>query len=190
MSPAARFTLEVMLHGIEIQAAPKTSENAVDLLLACHQRIRHFTSMLRKLAHAEAASPEEISRAADAIYRYFSVALPLHEADEEESVRPRLKTASQAKVAGALEAMTHQHQAVDDLVERVMPILVLLSNNPAKLPEAHADLCSLAGALEEVFKGHLALEEEILFPALRNDLPPEALAGVLDEMQRRRKQGS
>ena len=116
--------------------------------------------------------------------------MPLHEADEEESVRPRLETASQAKVVGALEAMTHQHQTVDDLVERVLPILVLLSKNPAKLPEAHAELCSIAKALEEVFEGHLALEEEVIFPALRTDLPPEALAGVLGEMQQRRKQGS
>lgn len=178
-----------MLHGIKLENQPKAAENAVELLIACHQRIRHFTSMLRKLAHAEGATPAEISSAADAIYRYFSVALPLHEADEEESVRPRLESGSE-KVVGALAAMTHQHQTVDELVERVLPILVMLSNNPAKLPEAHAELCSIAKALEEVFVGHLALEEEVIFPALRTELPAEALAGVLGEMQERRKQGS
>ena len=176
-----------MLHAIRPSNPATLSENAVELLVACHQRIRHFTSVLRKLAHAEGASNEEISSAASSAHRYFSVALPLHEADEEESVRPRLSELSKSEVQGALEAMTHQHQAVDDLIERLLPILVLLASNPAKLPEVHAELCSVAKALDAVFQGHLALEEEVIFPALTTDLTPEALAGLLGEMQQRRK---
>ena len=178
-----------MLHDIRPAESTTPSENAVDLLVACHQRIRHFTSGLRNLSHAEGATLEEISSAASAAHRYFSIALPLHEADEEETVRPRLAEIAKPELASALAAMAHQHQAVDDVIERLLPILVLLSKNPAKLPETHGELCGLTSALDEIFRGHLALEEEIIFPALRTGLPPGALAEVLREMQHRRKQG-
>ncbi len=176
-----------MLHEIKSTNPASSFENAVDLLIACHERIRHFSSMLRKLAHAEGATDEEIRNAAGSALRYFSIALPLHEADEEESVRPRLIALSNPEITGALEAMTHQHQAVDDLVERLSPVLRLLSHNPAKLPDVHAELCSLSAALQEVFEGHLALEESVIFPFLHQQLSPEALTSVLGEMQQRRK---
>jgi hemerythrin-like domain-containing protein len=175
-----------MLQGIKPANSPK-SENAADLLTACHERIRHFTSVLRNLAHAEGASLEEISQAASSAHRYFSIALPLHEADEEDSVRPRLMELGSADVTGALEAMTHQHQAVDDLIERLLPLLVLLSNHPAKLPEVHAEMCALSSALADVFSGHLQLEETVIFPAMAAKLSVDAQERVLREMQQRRK---
>lgn len=176
-----------MLQGIRPANQPK-AESAVELLTACHDRIRHFTSVLRNLAHAEGASLEEISRAASSAHRYFSVALPLHEADEEQSMRPRLMELGNSEVDGALEAMTHQHQAVDDLTERLLPLLVLLSNHPAKLSEVHAEVCALSSALADVFSGHLQLEETVLFPMMAAKLSAEAQASVLREMQQRRKQ--
>ena len=36
------------------------------------------------------APPEEIVQAAAAVHRYYSVSLPLHEADEDQTLRPRL----------------------------------------------------------------------------------------------------
>src|SRR3954463_6254580 len=133
-----------MLHGIKsLNHAPK-SETAVDLLVGCHDRIRNFTSIVRKLAHAEGSALEEISTAAASAHRYFTVSLPLHEADEEERLRPRLYHAGDDRVTAALDAMTHQHHGIDDLVERLIPILVLLGSNPAKLPEVHAEMCSLS----------------------------------------------
>jgi hemerythrin-like domain-containing protein len=176
-----------MLQGIKPANQPKP-ESAVELLTACHTRIRHFTSVLRNLAHAEGTSLEEISRAASSAHRYFSIALPLHEVDEEESVRPRLMELGDAAVNGALEAMTHQHQAVDDLTERLLPLLVLLSNHPAKLSEVHAEVCALSSALSDVFSGHLQLEETMIFPAMAEKLSSAAQADVLREMQQRRKQ--
>lgn len=164
-------------------------ESAVQLLIGCHDRIRHFTGILRKLAHAEGSPLHEISGAADSAYRYFTVALPLHEADEEESVRPRLREHSNPEITAALDAMTHQHQAIDALVERLMPLLVLLSNNPAKLLDAHGELCKLSTTLSEIFEGHLKLEEETLFPALATSLSAQSQASLLAEMQARRRQG-
>jgi hemerythrin-like domain-containing protein len=174
------------------QIHPATSAGkpgALELLTACHDRIRHFTSVVRKLAHSEGAPLREISDAANSAFRYFTVALPLHEADEEDSLRPRLLEHSTPEVHAALEAMTHQHQAIDDLIERLTLILVLLSNNPAMLPETHGELCTLSTALAEVFEGHLNLEEKAIFPSVAMTLSQSAQDALLREMQGRRKQG-
>ena len=98
-------------------------EDALDLLLGCHQRIRHFTVTAKNLAHAQGATHDEIRMAAAGVHRYYSVSLPLHEADEEDSVRPRLDALDDERVHHALAAMHDQHQAIDESIERLLPLL-------------------------------------------------------------------
>lgn len=178
-----------MLHSIKSAASTAKSETAAQLLTACHDRIRNFSGMVRTLAHAEGSPEGEIRSAADAAYRYFSISLPLHEADEEDSLRPRLMGVGEPRITAALDAMHHQHQGIDDLVERLLPILVLLANQPSKLPDVHSELCALSQALSEAFDGHLQLEENVLFPAIQLHLSATSQAALLDEMRQRRKQG-
>ncbi|MGC2109339.1 MAG: hemerythrin domain-containing protein [Candidatus Korobacteraceae bacterium] len=177
------------------QISPPTSskpksEDAVDLLLGCHQRIRHFTGVAAKLAHAQGAEPAEIVQAAAGVHRYYSVSLPLHEADEEDTLRPRLSAVADDRVGHALLAMGDQHQAIDDLIERLLPLLVMAKSNPETLQAVAGEMCSITRALEEMFAAHLQMEEEVIFPAIRSLLPENAQAEVLREMQDRRKQGS
>jgi hypothetical protein len=70
--------------------SPKESSDVVDLLLKCHERIRTFIGLACKLGKAQEPSVDEIRDAASRVSRYFSEALPLHVADEEESILPRL----------------------------------------------------------------------------------------------------
>jgi iron-sulfur cluster repair protein YtfE (RIC family) len=169
--------------------AHQPAEDAVDLLIGCHQRIRHFTAAAVKLAHAQAASHDEIRQAASAVYRYYSVSLPLHEADEEDTVRPRLDPIAGERVRHALLAMADQHQGIYDFVERLVPLLQLLERNPGALPQVGGEMCSLTSALDEIFRAHLELEEAVIFPAIRETLPEDTRAEMLAEMQQRRKQG-
>lgn len=175
----------------QIKSAPKApgSQDAADLLLACHQRIRHFSGVAVKLAHGHGATEPEIAQAADSLYRYFSIALPLHEADENLSLHPRLRRAvPDGELAGpAADAMLDQHTAIDELVERLVPLWVLLKSAPARLPELSAEMCSLSKRLSEIFDAHLKLEEETIFPAMRNYLSPSDLDDIVSEMQARRK---
>jgi iron-sulfur cluster repair protein YtfE (RIC family) len=164
-------------------------EDAVDLLIGCHQRIRHFTGVATKLAHAQGATADEIRQAAAGVYRYYSVSLSLHEADEEDTVRPRLDPVSDDRVRHALLAMADQHQAIDELIERLLPLLRLVEQNPDRQSQVGGEMCSLTKALDEIFRAHLELEEEVIFPAIRELLSETARAEMLLEMQRRRKQG-
>jgi hypothetical protein len=71
--------------------APRPAAGAVELLLECHERIRHFARLALKLAGTRDLPPAEVAEAAAAVRRYFAEALPLHAADEEESMMPRLR---------------------------------------------------------------------------------------------------
>src|ERR1039457_5979927 len=115
--------------------------------------------------------------------------MPMHEADDDARLRPRLLALSAPAITHALAAMVQQHQAIDDLIERVVPILMLVANNPAKLPQAHGELCTISKALTEIFQGHLELEEGVIFPAVLQKLSAASQEGLLQEMQERRKQG-
>jgi hemerythrin-like domain-containing protein len=48
-------------------------------------------------------------------------------------------------------------------------------------------MCSITKALEEIFRAHLQMEEEVIFPAIRSALPESARGEILREMQERRK---
>ena len=126
--------------------AKQPPEDALDLLTGCHQRIRYFTAAAIKLAHAQGASPEDIRQAAAGVHRYYSVSLPLHEADEELTLRPRLDAVGSERVRHALAAMHDQHQAIDELIERLLPLLMLVERNPDTLPDVgHRDVFDYQG---------------------------------------------
>jgi len=50
-------------------------------------------------------------------------------------------------------------------------------------------MCAITKALEEVFDAHLKLEEELIFPAIRERLPLAEQDAILAEMRSRRQQG-
>ena len=165
------------------------SQDVTELLLACHQKIRHFSQVSVRLAHAHGISEAEVRQAADGLLRYFTVALPLHEADENLSIYPRIRNAAPPpELAGpAADAMVDQHLAIDEVVERLIPLWTMVKAAPDKLPELSGEMCGLAKRLQELFDAHLRLEEETIFPALQKYLPQPELDVIVQEMQARRK---
>jgi iron-sulfur cluster repair protein YtfE (RIC family) len=189
-----------MLTQIKAAAPDRNREETVqEALLGCHARIRHFTEMACRLAHAHSAGPEEIIRGASAVHRYFTVALPLHEADENQSLHPRMKRALGSpadasetdllrKLGGpAADAMVEQHESIDQLVERLVPLCTILRSQPNKLDEISPELHEITSALREIFDAHLKLEEETVFPAMGKYLPAEDLQAIRNEMRERRE---
>jgi len=86
--------------------------------------------------------------------------------------------------------MHDQHQAIDELIERLLPLLLLLERNPEALARAGGEMCAITKALEEIFAAHLQLEEDEIFPAIRERLPRPEQAAMLAEMQSRRQQAT
>ncbi len=146
-------------------------------LAACHDRIRHFSSLAVKIATALDAPAADVAEAAKAVHRYFTIALPLHQADEDSSIASRIDAAAFAEVK-------RQHDALDILIARLVPAWETLSREPS--PAVAASTKTDAEALAAALADHLVLEESRVFPLL-GGLSPEGRAAILAEMTARRQ---
>ncbi|MGH9519995.1 MAG: hemerythrin domain-containing protein [Terriglobales bacterium] len=168
-----------------------TTSDAVALLLGCHARIRHFTQLAVRLAQPD-ASAELIPEAAAGVHRYYSQALPLHEADENDSVYPRLAAAmhaaapGEAALAAANQAMVEQHRVLNQLIAQLVPEWQAMQAHP----ETAVATAKQAAQLEQAWEQHLALEESVIFPALERYLSLEDRTAIRLEMVERRKLAS
>jgi hemerythrin-like domain-containing protein len=163
--------------------------DALELLLGCHSRIRHFTDMALRLAqNADQAPPDDLARAAAAVHRYFTVALPLHEADENESLYPRMRAAlaDGDELTSALDAMVAQHRDIDAVIAGLVPVWERVREEPSAAPPLQSHLLAGAERLDQLWATHLKLEEEFIIPLVRRRLPISALDGIFSEMRARR----
>jgi hemerythrin-like domain-containing protein len=160
--------------------------DAIDLLLGCHTRIRHFTSVALKLSQPGAPA-DQVRSAAAAVHKYYSQALPLHEADENDSVYPRLKAALAGAptdpLAEANQAMVDQHRTINRTVASLLPQWQRSMDDAGAAPATAAE----AAELDAAWRDHLGLEERLIFPALRERLSTEDRHAIRQEMQDRRR---
>jgi iron-sulfur cluster repair protein YtfE (RIC family) len=150
--------------------------DVVDALLACHRRIRSFLALAARVGQGGDPA-QQVAEACAQIGRYFREAMPLHVADEEESILPRLVGRAGA-VDDALAAMQEQHTAHE---AHLAELAAAVAD-----PGARAGVAAAAAALEQVLAPHLDLEEDIIFPGIRRLLSARELADIAAEMRARR----
>jgi hypothetical protein len=151
--------------GMLVKLGSRTStEDVVDLLLACHDRIRSFLAMARRIATAGGDARE----AAGQVRRYFAEAYPLHVADEEE-------------LLAIPQRVRDDHASHAAEVDRLVAICAAIEAGAA----VPAELAPLAEHLERELTEHLALEERDVFPAVRA-LPDAERAPIRDAIRARR----
>lgn len=167
-------------------------DEPLGLLSDCHRRIEHFLGVLTAVAN-QAAAAELIPAyrsALEGAIRYFAVAAPKHTADEEDSLFPRLRHSDDPALAQALasldvlehdhdEAEAH-HAAVDELVRR------WLANG--WLPPTDLDqLRDRLAHLQALYRRHIAIEDQQVFPAAKQALDREQIEQIGGEMAARRR---
>lgn len=165
---------------------PETRD-VVDLLAACHARIRRFLDIAARIAR-ERATADEVRAAADDVRRYFEVAFTLHVTDEDEVIAPALASAG-ADVTRALADMQHDHAAHAAAVAALIAACAHATREPDQ-PEAWAS--ALAAAERELstrLAPHLELEERVVFPALAA-LPAGTRDAIAHAMRERRHSDS
>lgn len=157
-----------------------------DMLLACHDRLRYFSELASLLATRLDASAEDVSDAARRLRTYFTVALPLHEADEELSLAPRLLSSSKGEsVAESLGLMSEQHGLLHVVLDELVPSWTRLESEPSVLDAIANTLAGESRRLAIVLEVHLALEETTIFPWLE-PLPRSERDEMLAEIRARR----
>ncbi len=164
---------------------PARPGDVVDALLDCHARIRDFVALALRLASASGLAAAEAQQAAGDVRRYFEVALPLHAADEEASILPRLRGLDPA-VDAELDHMRREHAEHERAVGRLVAACRAIQERPDELGRAAPALAEAARELDGQFAAHLDREERVIFPAIRTRLDREAQEAIRAEMRARR----
>ena len=89
-------------------------DDPMDLLLACHGKVRHFCQLLERLSRhvLQHGSDDQARDAAIAIGRYFTIAAPLHHEDEDLDLYPALAQMD-ASLADVAQALSQEHAALN-----------------------------------------------------------------------------
>jgi iron-sulfur cluster repair protein YtfE (RIC family) len=161
---------------------------ATDLLgslRACHARIRHFGALAAKLAAAGDAPAAQIRDAASEVRRYFVEALPLHVADEEQTLAPLLRGREPA-LDEALDRMAREHGGHEAPLAKLVALCERLERAPEERSALEAELAGVVGPLRADLEEHLAAEESVVLPAIGRLLGPDEQARARAAMAARR----
>lgn len=161
------------------------------LLSDCHRRIEMFLGTLVGVAPLlDKPLDAEARRAMETSLRYFREAAPKHTADEEESLFPRLRRMDNPEVEAALGTLDplerdHRradalHVQVDRLGQKCLAAGSLSSTDAREFAEAVAEL-------ESIYKQHIRIEDELVFPIAGRALSAKEKAAIASEMAVRRK---
>jgi len=171
--------------------AEHTFAEPLGLMSDCHRRVEQFLGVILALAESAHGGPldAEQSAALEKALRYFRSAAPMHTADEEESLFPRMRACGGPEIETALAQIAgleadhkvaeEAHRVVDELASRWL-------RDDHLDAEDSANLRKQAISLREIYGQHIALEDDVIFPLAGRTLDAEALAEVGREMAARR----
>lgn len=175
---------------VQIGAKTHSFSDPTGLLSDCHRRIESFLGAL--MAVGEVISGplnEETARALDSALLRRGGA-PKHTADEEVSLFPRLRKIADLALQSALARLEHleaDHRAatpLHDTVDRLgTRCLATGKLSPAEVKEYRKAVASLAA----IYKEHIRVEDDEVFPLAARVLPETEKAAIAGEMASRRK---
>lgn len=168
---------------VQLGAAPARTETLQDLIMECHTRIRHFSRLALTIAARPELSADEVKEGAAQCLRYFTVALPLHVQDEEDSIAPRL-TGHSPELDATLAQMRAQHLEHETRVEAQLKALDAVIKRPNAV--TRRQLALVSATLETDFEAHLRLEELQILPLFNKLLKPSVQAEIIKELRARR----
>jgi len=176
---------------VQIGARAHNFTDPTGLLSDCHRRIEMFLGLLEAVAKViDEAPDEEARRALENSLRYFREAAPKHTADEEESLFPRLRRLHLAEVQSAFSKLEEleadhrwaqpRHDQIEKLGADYLSRGTLSADQVERFREAVADLSAM-------YRRHIAVEDEVLFPVASKSLSPADKQAIAEEMAARRK---
>lgn len=179
---------------VTLGATPQAGfDQPLGLLSDCHRRIEHFLGVLARVARdAQGAPLEEPQRqAVEACLHYFAHAAPRHNADEEQSLFPRLRelaeSDSQVRLAmEKLDALEADHQAADAALAEVREWFERWMETGTLAPSQVNRLIGVLELLEDLYRRHIDVEDNEVFRLAGRVLQAEKLQEIGREMAHRR----
>jgi hemerythrin-like domain-containing protein len=177
---------------ITIGAQPDhTFEEPIGLLTDCHRRIERFLALLLGITERARGGnlTDEQRGQLETALRYFQKAAPLHTADEEESLFPRLRETGDPRAAEALqtiERLEEDHIAANALHDEVDGLgRKWLDAGVLSVDEADR-LIRILSALKATYARHIAVEDNEVFPLAEQLLAAGTVRELGREMALRR----
>ncbi len=177
---------------IQIGAKPENDfHTPLGLLSDCHRRIEKFLYQLLAVAEQAKGDPlSDVQRPAlDTALRYFRGAAPLHTQDEEASLFPRMRATRDPRAAAALKALERleaDHQVADAAHAEVDRLgREWLDAGRLEPPDAERLIATLR-ELRELYRRHIAVEDNEVFVLAGSLLPPDQVEALGREMAIRR----
>lgn len=158
--------------------------DAFEMLLHCHRHIQERLELLETVAHSlreESCFTDHHLASLGDVIAFLDAAIPIHTADEENTLFPLLRRHPDFAdaVATPMDSIERQHRQHSDM------------RRSLDLGIVHRDAdATTQAALRMVvdYRHHMACEEEILYPVARTLLDEEAvITWMTEEMRARRR---
>jgi len=174
---------------VQIGAKPDSGfDDPIGMLTDCHRRIERFLDILWIVAERSAgrALTGEESEAIQAALQYFHVGGQRHNADEEQSLFPRLREASSGEQFTEIHGLESDHQDANWLHQTVEQLYVMWIKRCELGAKEQNDLQSATGRLKRLYEDHIRTEEQVVFPQAAKVLNREAIQAIGEEFRARR----
>jgi hemerythrin-like domain-containing protein len=175
---------------VQIGAKSSPFSDPTGLMSDCHRRIEMFMRTLSAAAKFEGRRlSDDESRNLEAALRYFREAAPKHNADEEESLFPRLRSLPDLEVQRVLinlDRLEQEHRWAAPLHMEIDRLgQQWLSNGRLGKDEVRAFQTAIR-KLVAMYGTHIHFEESALFPLATRVLSPAQTTDIAREMANRR----
>jgi hemerythrin-like domain-containing protein len=174
---------------VQIGAKPDSGfDDPIGLLKDCHRRIEKFLAIVCKVAvqaRGRRLTAEE-QTAIESSMRYFRQSGPRHNADEEDSLFPRLRAFAGPHNLEKIAALEHQHHIASGLHEEVDHLYKAWIADGTLTPLQHELLKADCGELKQIYEEHIDAEETTVFPLAAEFLDAKTIAAMGDEFRARR----
>lgn len=174
---------------VQIGAKPDSGfDNPIGMLSDCHRRIERFLDVLfRVVRRARSKALDSGEQAAvESALRYFRESGPRHNLDEEESLFPRLKEHGAAAVLDEMNRLLADHADAAPLHEEVDALYTRwIAEGGLSEPES-ARLVAITARLQQLYRDHIRVEEDLVFPCAAKLFDSKTVAAMGDEFKARR----
>ncbi len=175
---------------VRIGASSHGFSNPTGFLSDCHRRIEMFLGALEAVAKAlDRPLAEGERKSLDAALRYFRESAPKHNADEEESLFPRLRRIRDPQAQQAvekLETLEREHRWAEPLHAEIDRLGQICLSGRELSAEAVRNFREAVSQLGAMYRTHIAAEENVVFHAASLVLSAADQAAIAKEMEARR----
>jgi hemerythrin-like domain-containing protein len=166
----------------------------LEVLFQCHSKIAANLEALRRAGEALRTSDEcdfdEVFATVDTVLTHFATAGIKHTQDEEESLFPRMRQYSDSVVSDVFEVigqLEQQHKRAASIEESLNKMIINLATDETPDKNKLELFCDLSESLYDLYRPHIQMENEYVFPSAGKILTRDELLAVGKEMYQRRQ---